>query len=165
MKIICGALASMVVACAPVQSHPVAGVPADRSQTSGYDAERVAILALRADHNRAISAGDTEGVLRLAADDYVSVFGSGTIIRSKDELRRILIERPQRCVRTPVRVEIAMMDGRSRAAENGEWRCDTQDRAAVYTGPYFAHWSKLGGEWRVVSDTYVTLACRGSGCR
>lgn len=140
-------------------------MPAERLRTSGHGNERAAILALRADHNRAISTGDTEGFLRIAADNYVSIFGGGTIIRSKDELRRIWTERPQRCVRTPSRVEVAMVDGGTRAAENGEWRCDNQNPPAVYTGSYFAHWSKRSGEWRVVSDTYVTLACRGSGCR
>ena len=161
---ICGALALLVAACAPVQSQTVAELPAERLRTSGHDDERAAIIALRADHNRAISIGDAEGFLRIAADNYVAVFGGGTIIRSKDELRRIWSERPQRCIRTPLRVEIGMVDRQTRAAENGAWRCDT-DPAAVYTGSYFAHWSKRSGEWRVVSDTYVSLACHGSGCR
>jgi ketosteroid isomerase-like protein len=129
----------------------------------GGDEERAAILALRAEHNRAIAAGDTEGFLRLAADDYAAIFGGGRIIRSKDELRRIWTVNPQRCTRTPRRVEIGTVDG-LRAAETGEWRCDTRDPARVYSGSYFAHWSKQSGEWRVVSDTYVSLGCRGESC-
>lgn len=164
-NLISTALAMMLVACAPVQLQRVADLPAERIQSSAHHDEREAILTLRADHNRAISSGDTEGFLKIAADDYVSVFGGGTIIRSKDELRRIWTHRPQRCVRTPSRVEIAIVDGGTRAAENGGWRCDVQKPASVYTGSYFAHWSKRSGEWRVVSDTYVTLACHGSGCR
>jgi ketosteroid isomerase-like protein len=158
------ALALVLAACAPGQLRPDADIPAERLRTSGYAGDRGAILDLRADHNRAISTGDTEGFLRIAADDYVAIFGGGRIIRSKDELRRIWTERPQQCVRTPLRIEVATVDGGTRAAENGKWRCDSRSPAAVYTGSYFAHWSKRSGEWRVVSDTYVTLACRGSGC-
>ena len=110
-----GALALMVVACAPLHSRPIAEVPAERLQTSEGDFERAAILKLRADHNRAIATGDIEAFLKIAADNYVSVFGGGTIIRSKEDLRRIWTERPQQCVRTPVRVEVAMVDGGTRA--------------------------------------------------
>ena len=129
----------------------------------GYDEERAAILALRTEHNRAIAAGDTEGVMRLAADDYAAIFGGGRIIRSKDEMRRLWTARPQRCTRNPRRVEIGTIDG-LRAAESGEWRCDSSEPAAVFSGSYFAHWSKQSGTWRVVSDTYVTLGCRGENC-
>jgi ketosteroid isomerase-like protein len=130
----------------------------------GGDEERAAILALRTEHNRAIAVGDTEGFLRIAADDHAAIFGGGRIIRSKDELRRIWTANPQRCTRIPRRVEIGTVDG-LRAAETGEWRCDDRDPARVYSGSYFAHWSKQSGAWRVVSDTYVTLGCRGEGCR
>lgn len=131
----------------------------------GNDEERAAILALRTEHNRAIAAGDVEGFMQIAADDYAAIFGRGRIIRSKDELRRIWTENPQRCTRTPRRIEIGTADG-IRAAETGEWRCDSRDRGrvGVYSGSYFAHWSKQNGAWRVVSDTYVTLGCRGEGC-
>jgi ketosteroid isomerase-like protein len=130
----------------------------------GHDEERAAILALRADHNRAIAAGDIEGFVRIAADDYAAIFGHGTIIRSKDEMRRIWTARRERCTRTPRRVEIGSVDGQFRAAELGEWRCDDRNPAAVYSGSYFAHWSKRSGAWQVVSDTYVSLGCRGEAC-
>jgi ketosteroid isomerase-like protein len=129
----------------------------------GHDEERAAILALRTDHNRAIAAGDTEGFLRIAADDYAAIFGGGRIIRSKDELRRVWTLNPQQCTRTPRRVEIGTSDG-LRAAETGEWRCDARNPTRVYSGSYFAHWTKQSGAWRVVSDTYVSLGCRGEGC-
>lgn len=129
----------------------------------GDDEERAAILALRAEHNRAIAAGDIEGILRLAADDHAAIFGHGRIIRSKDELRRIWTAGPERCTRTPRRVEIGTIDG-IRAAESGEWRCDDPETARVYSGSYFAHWSKQDGAWRTISETYVSLGCRGEGC-
>jgi ketosteroid isomerase-like protein len=132
----------------------------------GHDEERAAIVALRADHNKAIAAGDTEGFMRLAADDYVAIFGGGRIIRSKDELRRIWTTAPQRCTRTPRRVDIGTGDGPAlRAAEFGEWRCDGDVAGETYNGTYFAHWSKKNGDWRVVSDTYVSLQRRDPAAR
>lgn len=130
----------------------------------GHDDERAVIMALRADHNRAIATGDTEGFLRIAADDYAAIFGHGKIIRSKDEIRHIWTERPEQCTRTPRRIEIGSVDGQVRAAELGEWRCDARDPAGVYSGSYFAHWSKRTGVWQVVSDTYVSIGCRGEAC-
>lgn len=129
----------------------------------GHDEDRAAILALRVDHNRAIAAGDVHGFLRIAADDYVAIFGRGRIIRSKDELRRIWTETPQQCTRTSRQIAIGNSDG-LRAAETGEWRCDVSNPSRVLSGPYFAHWEKQSGTWRVVSDTYVSLGCRGEGC-
>lgn len=129
----------------------------------GHDEERATILALRADHNRAIAAGDTDGILRISADDSVSIFGRGRIIRSKDELRGIWSGSPQQCTRTPRRIDIGTSDG-LRAAEIGQWRCDVPSPARVFSGSYFAHWTKQSGAWRVVSDTYVSLGCRGEGC-
>lgn len=160
------ALALFLSACAPATSNlpmrpALSGVP---RSVDGFDLERTTILELRADHNRAIAAGDVEGFMRIAADDYVAIFGGGRIIRSKDELRRIWVAHPQHCTRTPIRLEIGRVDGQLRAAELGEWRCDVKDPAKIYKGSYFAHWTKKSGEWRVVSDTYVSLSCRGDGC-
>ena len=127
--------------------------------------DRAAILELRAEHNRAIASGDAETFLKLAADNYVSIFGGGTIIRSKEELRRVWMERPQQCARSPDRIEIGLVDGQTRAAEHGKWRCDARNPERAYSGSYFAHWSKTKDGWRVVSDTYVSLKCIGDGCR
>lgn len=163
-KLSCGGLALLIVACAPVQPASVAALPQSAPETDGFGEVRAVILALRANHNRAIAAGDTEGFLRIAADDHAAVFGHGRIIRSKDELRRVWTARPEQCVRTPIKVEIGRVDGQLRAAESGEWRCDVHNPSGVYTGAYFAHWSEQGDGWRVVSDTYVSLACRGERC-
>jgi ketosteroid isomerase-like protein len=136
--------------------------PSSGSKASNKD--RAAILELRAEHNRAIASGDAETFLKLAAENYVSIFGGGTIIRSKEELRRVWMERPQQCARSPDRIEIGLVDGQTRAAEHGKWRCDARNPKRAYSGSYFAHWSKTKDGWRVVSDTYVSLACTGKGC-
>ncbi len=164
-RVLC-ALALFLSACAPASSSlPMAPALNNAPRLiDGFAVERTTILELRAEHNRAIAAGDVEGFMQIAADDYVAIFGGGRIIRSKDELRRIWMAHPQHCIRTPVRLEIGLVDGQLRAAELGEWQCDVQDPAEIYKGSYFAHWTKKSGEWRVVSDTYVSLSCHGDGC-
>ena len=149
-----------------VTSHTALASSSERSSRSSSNnkADRAAIFKLRAEHNRAIASGDAETFLKLAADNYVSIFGGGTIIRSKEELRRVWMERPQQCARSSHQVEIGMVGGQFRAAELGKWRCDARNPERVTSGSYFAHWSKTKDGWRVVSDTYVSLVCRGSGC-
>lgn len=147
------------------QAAQASGSDRGSQSNASHGADRAEILALRAEHNRAIATGDVETFLKIAADDYVSIFGHGRIIRSKDELRRRWMERPQLCTRSPSRVEVGRVDAQTRAAEHGDWRCDERNSERVYSGSYFAHWSKTKDGWRVISDTYVSLICKGDGCR
>lgn len=123
----------------------------------GHDADREAIVALRAANNRAIAAKDVDGIMRIAAEDYVLVAGSGGIFRSAADMRKGWEATPQDCTRTPRRIEVGAVSDVLRAAEQGEWRC--AGGGSVH-GSYFAHWRKQGDDWRVVSDTYVSLGAR-----
>ena len=71
-----------------------------------------------------------------------------------------------RYVRTATRVEVGERKGVLRAAELGRWEGLDHKAAGVARpyGSYFVHWTKASGQWRVVSETYVTLGCRGPGC-
>ena len=136
-----------------------------------YAVERKAILALRAENNRAIAAHDLDGTMRIVADDYVMVGGSSGIERSPAENRKgwaedFATKELDRYVRTTTRVEIGERNGVLRAAELGRWEGINHKAAGVSRpyGSYFVHWSKATGQWRVVSETYVTLGCRGPGC-
>ena len=138
---------------------------------SPYSNERKAVLGLRADNNRAIAAHDLDGVQSIAADDYVLVGGSSGIDHSKAEARKGWAEEFatdgfDRYVRRLMQVEIGERKGVLRAAELGRWEGITRRAAGISRpyGRYFAHWSKASGQWKVVSDTYVTLGCRGPGC-
>lgn len=133
--------------------------------------EKQAVLDLRTDHNRAIAAHDLDAVMSIAADDYVLVGGNSGIDRSKAEARKGWAEEFatggfERYVRTPTQVEIGERKGVLRAAELGGWEGFNRKAAGVSRpyGRYFAHWSKASGQWKLVSDTYVTLGCRGPGC-
>lgn len=110
--------------------------------------------------------------MRIVADDYVLVAGNGEIIRSAEATRAAWSEdfrEPGRsaCVRQPRNIDVGQDGDGLRAAETGQWRCPVTRPTgeAVYHGSYFAHWSKGSGEWRVVSDNYVSLGCDGNGCR
>ena len=167
MSIYSGATGAALAVALALTSHVTLASGSERVSQShaSNKADRAAILSLRAEHNRAIKTGDVETFLKIAADDYVSIFGHSGIIRSKDELRRRWTERPQQCTRSPSRVDIGRVDSQTRAAEHGNWRCDERNPERVYSGSYFAHWSKTRDGWRVVSDTYVSLKCNGDGCR
>lgn len=136
-----------------------------------YAGERKAILALRADNNRAIAAHDLDGTMRNVADNYVMVGGSGGIERSPAENRRGWAEEfatagHDRYVRKTTQIEVGERKGVLRAAELGRWEgIDNKPTGSARPfGRYFVHWSKMTGQWRVVSETYVTLGCRGPGC-
>lgn len=136
-----------------------------------YADERKAILALRAENNRALAAHDLDGAMRIVADDYVMIGGNSGIERTPAENRKGWAEEfatkgHDRYVRTTTRVEIGERKGVLRAAELGRWEGIDHKAAGVSRpyGSYFVHWSKATGQWRVVSETYVTLGCRGPGC-
>ena len=133
--------------------------------------EKQKILALRTQNNRAIAAHDLDATMRIVADDYVSIGGSSGIERSKAEARKgwaeeFATEGFVRYVRAPKQVEIGERKGVLRAAELGQWEGIDRKPAGVSRpfGRYFVHWSKATGQWKTVSETYVTLGCRGSGC-
>lgn len=137
-----------------------------------FRAEQAAIATLRQANNQAIAQRDLDGVMLIVADDYVAVGGGDSILRSKADIRKFWAREfaaphpGSQCVRRPTTIEVGQEGGVLRAAETGRWRCPRQTRsgAAVPYGAYFAHWSKRSGVWRLVSDNYVTLGCRGPGC-
>ena len=153
-------LAVLAAAADPIAQHTEE--EAVRAQS------RDEILALRAAHNRAIAARDMDGIMRLSADDYVLVAGSDAIVRGAAEMRErwaaSFASPGFGCVRTLRGLEIGEQGGIWRAAETGTWVCTGAAPEAEMHGSYFAHWSRRSGAWRVVSDNYVTLGCRGRGC-
>lgn len=146
-------------------------ISAQLHAASAYADERKTILTLRAENNRALAAHDLDGAMRIVANDYVMIGGNSGIERTPAENRKGWAEEfatkgHDRYVRTPTRVEIGERKGVLRAAELGRWEGFDHKAAGVSRpyGSYFVHWSKATGQWRVVSETYVTLGCHGPGC-
>jgi ketosteroid isomerase-like protein len=157
-----------LVALSLSAASPVASSP---SKPRAYAEDRRVILALRAANNRALAKHDVDGAMALAADDYVTIGGDSSIERGAAENRKGWVEEfatsgRDRYVRTPADVEIGLRKGVLRAAESGRWEGIDHKPAgeARPFGPYFVHWTKASGAWRAVSETYVTMGCRGPGC-
>lgn len=139
--------------------------------SDGFVEEKKALLALRETNNRAIAAHDLEGAAALDGDDFVFTEGSDGTERSAAEDRKAWaaeFAHPgfDRYVRTPTEVEVGERGGVLRAAESGTWEGIDRKPAgeALTFGRYFVHWTKASGRWREVSESYVTLGCRGPGC-
>lgn len=109
--------------------------------------------------------------MAIAADDYVLVGGNDGIHRTRRETQNYWAEafadpHNEACLRQIRDISVGYYHGVARAAEIGSWSCPrtTSQGEERLWGQYLAHWSKHSGEWRVVSDNYVTLGCRGTGC-
>jgi len=158
----------LLAALSVTAATPVAAGP---SKPAPYAQDRRAILALRQANNRALAARNVDGAMALAAEEYVTVGGDSSIWLGPAKNRDGWAEEfatpgYDRYVRTPTDVEIGARKGVLRAAESGRWEGLDHKRAGTSRpfGRYFVHWTKASGAWRAVSETYVTLGCRGPGC-
>jgi ketosteroid isomerase-like protein len=163
LELALAAASPIVSGRAPTPSEAIAGEP--------YAADKASIMTLRAANNSAIAARDLDATMAIVADDYVMTGGAGGIERSVAENRKGWAEDfatpgHDRYVRTPTDIEVGGRKGVLRAAENGTWEGIDHKPAGESrpSGRYFVHWSKASGQWRVVSETYVALGCRGPGC-
>jgi ketosteroid isomerase-like protein len=164
----------LALAAASLPGAAVSSSPPDRPDalaTGPYAEDKQAILALRAGNNRALAAHDLDATMAIVAKDFVMTGGNSGIERSVAENRRAWSEEfatpgHDRYVRTPTELLVGERLGVLRAAESGRWEGIDNKPAGESRpfGRYFIHWSKADGRWRVVSESYVTLGCHGSGC-
>lgn len=127
--------------------------------------EQAAIRALRASHNEALAALDADAVVALCTEACIVIIGgSGQLIQGKaayrDFVRAAFADRrAMRFVRTAGRIDIGAPEGFAVAAETGRWvGTATDGSGARIGGCYLVHWTKKSGEWRIASETYVTVA-------
>ena len=133
--------------------------------------EIATLRSLRTENNRALASRDLAKTMAIAAEDYALVGGNDGIHRTRSEIQEYWAKAfadPQSlpCVRHPEQISIGDYGGVRRAAEIGSWSCPQRSARGEERlwGQYLAHWSKRSGAWLVVSDNYVTLGCRGTGC-
>lgn len=126
--------------------------------------EQSAIRALRQAHNAALAAYDLDGIIHLSTDDYVLILGgSGQVIQGKTAYREFVDAafadpHPMLFARTPDRIDVGTPEGYPVAAETGRWTGTATDSSgARIAGRYLAHWTRRTGEWRIASETYVTV--------
>lgn len=128
-----------------------------------------AVRAQRDAFNRAIAAGDTATIATILADNVQSIRGTGSEVMSGkaaqlafwDQLARSAA--PVRYVRKPARIDLSKVA--PMALETGTWRGASLAAPADWvSGRYVAKWRRIGGAWRIESETYMTVACGGTLC-
>jgi len=134
---------------------------------SGDDVD--AIRDQRARSNAAIERHDADAVGAILDDDYVITISTGQIERSKDEHVKGFAEHfaafPDVIyVRTPG--EITISSAYPLAIEHGTWvgRRTTAGGPLEIGGEYTAAWRKTGDTWRIYSELFVGLYCKGADC-
>lgn len=130
------------------------------------NADESAIRAARDRSNFAIAAHDVDGTTRVFLPEYVSVSsGNGRTVgrdAGRANYTQIFANRPGVVfVRTPRTITVNAAWGQ--AGESGHWtgRWSSPDGLIRVGGEYFAKWTKLGGNWRLLAETFVQTTCSG----
>ena len=134
---------------------------------SENDAET--IRSIRAQSNEAIARHDAASVGSFLADDYVITISTGAIERSREEhIDSFAMHFEQYpdvvYLRTPTTIIIS--ESYPLAIEHGAWigSRTTTNGSLKNGGEYTAAWRKTDGVWKIYSELFVALYCRGEGC-
>ena len=126
-----------------------------------------AIRAARARSNAAIAAHDTDGVASVMDLEYVGLSSrdARTVGRqaARADYATLFATRPGVVfVRTPRSFYINALWGQ--AGEIGDWtgRWSSADGKVRVGGKYFAKWRTVGGQWRLLAETFVQTMCTGA---
>jgi ketosteroid isomerase-like protein len=128
-----------------------------------------AVRALRAESNAAIAAHDAARLRNIFADDYLGIVGTTGDLDSGGEATAksygdIEFKDPtfDRYRRTPDTVQLA--GSGKRVAESGHWVgiWRKPDGIMHKSGVYLARWTRVGSQWRLRSELFITLGCQGS---
>lgn len=143
----------------------IASTPQSAS-SQATQADQSAIRAARDRSNRAIAAHDADGVARVFLPEYVSVSSTNHRTIGRDAGRASFAQhfatRPGVVfVRSPLTITVNTAWGQ--AGERGEWtgQWRSSDGMIHVRGDYFAKWKKLGGDWRLLTETFVQTSCTG----
>ena len=128
------------------------------------------IRNLRMQSNDAIARHDADALKSFLHENYVISVSNGSIERSRDEHVRsfagffsrfadgLFIRTPEEIVISsayPLAIEHGTWSG-SRTGENGQL-----DNGGQYT----AAWKKTADGWKIYSELFVALFCRGADCK
>ena len=146
-------------------------IRAEISRAEAYIAksDEQQIRSQRAAFNRALAAGNVRGIAPILADDAQLVTGADSMIVSGKAAQLALwtedLGGPNRrfYVRKPTRIRVSPVG--PMALETGEWRgFQMSARHNWSSGDYVAKWRRIGGTWKIESETYMSTACGGSFC-
>lgn len=140
-------------------NHAAAVIP--HRMPNAPDAE-LAVRMRRAAFNRALASADLAAVGALLAPDVVIVTGTDSAVLAgrKAQLaawKREFAARP-RTVFTRMTQTVTASSVESIVMENGNWQGVTEGTTeAVAEGTYAAKWRRIGTEWVLVAEIFVTL--------
>ena len=136
------------------------GVPADEPPSAAE------VRAVRTRSNAAIAAHDIDGFTATLLPEVVVTTGAGGLLVGRDSVRASLARSfadPMfvTYVRTTDRVDVSGF--RPLAAEHGHWtgHWRTANVDEEISGTYLAMWRRTDAGWRVRSELFVALVCRG----
>ena len=119
--------------------------------------------------NRALATGNVRGIAPFLADDAQLMTGADSMIVSGKAAQLALwtedLGGPKRrfYVRKPTRIRVSPVG--PMALETGEWRgFQLSARRNWASGEYVAKWRRIGGAWKLESETYMATACGGTFC-
>lgn len=154
------ALAALVLLAAVQPRHAQSN---DAAQVGGAKEE---IRRLRELSNAAIARHDTAGIAASLATNVVVVSSTSSQTVGRDANARgfaeIFLARPDVTYRrTPDAIDV-FIPWRM-ASERGRWTGSWSDAGGKVSigGAYFAKWRRIGGAWRIESETYVPDHCEG----
>jgi ketosteroid isomerase-like protein len=127
------------------------------------------IRSQRAAFNRALAAGSVRGIAPILADNAQLVTGADSMIVAGKAAQLALwaedLSGPKRrsYTRTPTRIRVSAVG--PMALETGEWRgFQLSAKRNWASGDYVAKWRRIGGAWKIESETYMATACGGTFC-
>ena len=128
-----------------------------------------AIRQTRAQSNAAIARHDAVALGSYLADNFVITISTGAIERSRqehiDSFKAHFAEFPDVVyVRTPTTITIS--EFYPLAIEHGTWQGSrtTANGKLENGGDYTAAWRKTSDGWKIYSELFVGLYCRGEDC-
>lgn len=125
-------------------------------------APELAIRARRAAFNRALAEGDLAAIGPLLTPEAVLVTGtdSAVLTHRKAQLqawkREFAAADRTIYTRQPDRVEISAVE--PIALEHGTWHGITVGGMSLASGSYTAKWRRIGEDWVIEAEIYLTLA-------
>lgn len=132
--------------------------------------EEQKIRDLRSQFNQSIEDHDAAGISKYLDSEYHITTSSGEQYQETPEedvetWAEIFRNRPDVIyVRTPDIVEVSSYY--ELAAESGTWtgQWSSPKGGVEIGGKYFAQWRKADGDWKIRSEIFVGLYCKGAGC-
>lgn len=126
------------------------------------DSPDLAIRQRRAAFNRALADADLTAIGPLLAPNAVLVAGTDSAVMSTRKQQLLAWKQefaaPDRTVytRLPERIEASPVA--PIAFEHGQWQGVSLSGRPLASGAYTAKWRKIGADWLIEAELYLTLA-------